>query len=71
MESFWRAVNGQMAKPNDYEGMEFWSNPKRTGWLTKQGEYIKTWLERELSTRTETLYFIADSEEKEDWVNSI
>ncbi|KAL5548091.1 hypothetical protein UlMin_003322 [Ulmus minor] len=43
MESFWRAANGQMVKPNNYEGMEFWLNPKRTGWLTKQGEYIKTW----------------------------
>lgn len=104
----------------DYGGVEFWSNPERTGWLMKQGEYIKTWRRRwfvlkqgklfwfkestvtrgsvprgvipaatcltvkgaedilnkqnafELSTRSETMFFIADSEkEKEDWINSI
>ncbi|KAB1217754.1 Pleckstrin homology domain-containing protein 1 [Morella rubra] len=120
MASLWRAAMGQAEKPNSYDGVEFWSNPERTGWLTKQGEYIKTWRRRwfvlkqgklfwfkestitrasrprgvipvancltvkgaedvlnkqyafELSTRSETMYFIADSEkEKEDWINSI
>ncbi|KAB2596247.1 pleckstrin y domain-containing protein 1-like [Pyrus ussuriensis x Pyrus communis] len=120
MASLWRAAMGQTEQTNDYEGVEFWSNPERTGWLTKQGEYIKTWRRRwfvlkqgklfwfkdsavnrgssprgvipvascltvkgaedvlnkqyafELSTRSETMYFIADSEkEKEDWINSI
>ncbi|XP_004306250.1 PREDICTED: pleckstrin homology domain-containing protein 1-like [Fragaria vesca subsp. vesca] len=96
------------------------ANPKRTGWLTKQGKYIKMWCHRwfvlkqgklfwfkdwsvtpasrsrgvipvatcltvkgtedmlnkqysfKLSTRSETMHFIADSEkEKEDWINSI
>lgn len=105
---------------DDYDGVEYWLNPERTGWLTKQGEYIKTWRRRwfvlkqgkvfwfkesivtrgsrprgvipvaacltvkgaedvinkqfafELSTRSDTMYFIADSEkEKEDWINSI
>ncbi|XP_027332533.1 pleckstrin homology domain-containing protein 1 [Abrus precatorius] len=120
MASLWRAATGLTEKPNDYDGVEFWSNPERTGWLTKQGEYIKTWRRRwfvlkqgklfwfkessvtrasrprgvipvascltvkgaedvlnkpnafELSTRSDTMYFIADSEkEKEDWINSI
>ncbi|PON95211.1 Rho GTPase activating protein [Trema orientale] len=121
MASLWRAAMGQSEKqPDDYGGVEFWSEPERTGWLTKQGEYIKTWRRRwfvlkqgklfwfkestitraskprgvipvatcltvkgaedvlnkqnafELSTRTDTMYFIADSEkEKEDWINSI
>ncbi|KAF8028310.1 hypothetical protein BT93_E1043 [Corymbia citriodora subsp. variegata] len=121
MASLWRAATGFAAKPEaDYDGVEFWSNPERAGWLTKQGEYIKTWRRRwfvlkqgklfwfkdsavtrasrprgvipvascltvkgaedilnkqyafELSTRSDTMYFIADSEkEKEDWINSI
>ena len=120
MASLWRAATALTEKPNDYAGVEFWLNPERTGWLTKQGEYIKTWRRRwfvlkqgklfcfkessitrasrprgvipvstcltvkgaedilnkqyafELSTRKETMYFIADSEkEKEDWINSI
>ncbi|CAI9273694.1 unnamed protein product [Lactuca saligna] len=121
MASLWRAVMGD-SPPNadDYDGVEYWLNPERTGWLTKQGEYIKTWRRRwfvlkqgkvfwfkesivtrgsrprgvipvaacltvkgaedvinkqfafELSTRSDTMYFIADSEkEKEDWINSI
>lgn len=102
------------------EGVEFWHSPERSGWLMKQGDYIKTWRRRwfvlkegkifwflnnnvtkdsktrgvidvgkclsvkgaedaihkangfELSTRTETKYFVADSsKEKEEWINSI
>ncbi|KAK4579478.1 hypothetical protein RGQ29_029231 [Quercus rubra] len=120
MASLWRAATEQAEQPNNYDGVEYWANPERTGWLTKQGEYIKTWRRRwfvlkqgklfwfkdstvtrvskprgvipvatcltvkgaedilnrqyafELSTRSDTMYFIADSEkEKEDWINSI
>ncbi|KAB2084204.1 hypothetical protein ES319_A05G319500v1 [Gossypium barbadense] len=120
MASLWRAATALTEKLNGYDGVEFWSNPERTGWLAKQGEYIKTWRLRwfvlkqgrllwfkessitrasrprgvipvatcltvkgaedilnmqyafELSTRKETMYFTADSEnEKEDWINSI
>jgi len=102
------------------EGVEFWNAPERSGWLMKQGDYIKTWRRRwfvlkqgkifwflnnnvtkdsktrgvidvgkclsvkgaediinkangfELSTRTETKYFVADSsKETEEWINSI
>ncbi|GAB4831931.1 Fatty acid synthase subunit beta [Ancistrocladus abbreviatus] len=121
MASLLRAALGQTDnKAADYGGIEYWSDPERAGWLTKQGEYIKTWRRRwfvlkqgklfwfkestvtrassprgvipvatcltvkgaedvlnrqyafELSTRTDTMYFIADSEkDKEDWINSI
>ncbi|KAK2430965.1 Fatty acid synthase subunit beta [Trifolium repens] len=120
MASLWRAATGSTVNQTDYDGVEFWSNPERTGWLMKQGEYIKTWRRRwfvlkqgklfwfkestitrvskprgvvpvatcltvkgaedilhkpfsfELSTRADTMYFIADSDkEKEDWINSI
>ncbi|GFP79495.1 pleckstrin homology domain-containing protein 1 [Phtheirospermum japonicum] len=120
MASLWRAAMELVqAGTNDYDGVEFWGPSERAGWLTKQGEYIKTWRRRwfvlkhrarssdsknrwspappghvalsrwpicltvkgaddmlhrqfafELSTWTETIYFIADSE-KEDWINSI
>ncbi|XP_027089881.1 pleckstrin homology domain-containing protein 1 [Coffea eugenioides] len=46
MESLWRSVTGANPDPSDYSGVEFWSNPERSGWLTKQGEYIKTWRRR-------------------------
>mmetsp|Transcript_11823 Transcript_11823/g.29941 ORF Transcript_11823/g.29941 Transcript_11823/m.29941 type:complete len:168 (+) Transcript_11823:84-587(+) len=101
-------------------GVEFWHSPERCGWLTKQGEYIKTWRRRwfilkqgkifwfksqevgptsiprgvidvhrclsikgaedvinkqhafELSTYSETMFFIADSDkEKEEWISSV
>jgi hypothetical protein len=26
--------------------VEFWNNPERSGWLMKQGEFIKTWRRR-------------------------
>ncbi|PWA90157.1 pleckstrin homology domain-containing protein 1 [Artemisia annua] len=120
MNTLWQTLTGSQPTPNEYNNIEFWTNPERTGFLTKQGEYIKTWRRRyfilkqghifwfkestvtrgsnprgvipvgscltvkgaedvihkeyafELSTRTETMYFIADSEkEKEDWINSI
>lgn len=120
MESLWRSATGRDPKPSDYENVQFWSAPERAGWLTKQGDYIKTWRRRwfvlkqgqllwfkdssinaaskprgvvpvgscltvkgaedalnkafafELSTKTDTVYFIADSEkEKEEWINSI
>ncbi|KAL9365235.1 hypothetical protein Peur_043108 [Populus x canadensis] len=121
MASLWRAATAlTQTQSTQMDGVEFWSNPERTGWLMKQGEHIKTWRRRwfilkqgklfwfkdstvtrvckprgvipvascltvkgaedvlhkqyafELSTRNDTMYFIADSEkEKEDWINSI
>ncbi|KAF5755671.1 putative pleckstrin domain, PH-like domain superfamily [Helianthus annuus] len=106
MASLWRTAMGDTPpNPDDYDNIEYWSNPEHIGWLTKQGEYIKTWRHhwfvlkqgklfwfREfivtrgskpcgvvpvatcltLSTRSDTMYFIADSEkDKEDWINSI
>ncbi|MED6182922.1 Fatty acid synthase subunit beta [Stylosanthes scabra] len=46
MEDLWRSATGQDPRPEDYSGIEFWSNPERSGWLTKQGDYIKTWRRR-------------------------
>ncbi|GFP86467.1 pleckstrin homology domain-containing protein 1 [Phtheirospermum japonicum] len=44
MESLWRAAMGSVqAGADDYDGVEFWGPSERAGWLTKQGEYIKTW----------------------------
>ncbi|KAL0402895.1 UNVERIFIED_CONTAM: Pleckstrin homology domain-containing protein 1 [Sesamum radiatum] len=118
MTSLWQAATAQ-AGPDVYNGVEYWSTPERAGWLTKQGEYIKTWRRRwfvlkqgklfwfkestvtrasiprgvipvanclivkgaedvlnrqftfELSTRRDRMYFIADSEKEEYWINSI
>ncbi|CAI7731668.1 unnamed protein product [Closterium sp. NIES-54] len=32
--------------PEESKSIEFWKDPERSGWLTKQGEYIKTWRRR-------------------------
>lgn len=40
MAGFFRAKN------TESDGVEFWHNPEREGWLMKQGEYIKTWRRR-------------------------
>ncbi|XP_057536354.1 pleckstrin homology domain-containing protein 1-like [Amaranthus tricolor] len=45
MDAILRAI-GSGPNPEDYSGIDFWSNPERVGWLTKQGEYIKTWRRR-------------------------
>ncbi|KAL2928615.1 Pleckstrin homology domain-containing protein 1 [Bienertia sinuspersici] len=125
MTSLWQAALNRVTGATDSTGSdqdqtEFWTEPERAGWLTKQGEYIKTWRRRwfilkqgklfwfkestvnrsskprgiipvsscltvkgaedvlnrqfafELSTRSDTMYFIADSDkDKEDWINSI
>ncbi|XP_057482809.1 pleckstrin homology domain-containing protein 1-like [Actinidia eriantha] len=46
MESLWRSATGTNPNPEDYDGVEYWSSPERAGWLTKQGDYIKTWRRR-------------------------
>ncbi|KAK6935738.1 Pleckstrin homology domain [Dillenia turbinata] len=61
MESLWRAATGAGPNPEDYEGIEFWSNPERTGWLTKQGEYIKTWRRRWFVLKQGKLFWFKDS----------
>ncbi|KAJ6964429.1 pleckstrin [Populus alba x Populus x berolinensis] len=46
MESILRSLTGQDPNPEDYRNIDFWSDPERSGWLTKQGDYIKTWRRR-------------------------
>ncbi|OVA02666.1 Pleckstrin homology domain [Macleaya cordata] len=62
MVSLWRAAVGVIQKAeDDYDGVEFWSNPERTGWLTKQGEYIKTWRRRWFVLKQGKLFWFKDS----------
>ncbi|KAJ1384203.1 Pleckstrin-like proteiny domain [Sesbania bispinosa] len=60
MESLWRAATGQEPNPEDYNGIEFWSNPERAGWLTKQGDYIKTWRRRWFVLKQGKLFWFKD-----------
>ncbi|VFQ76598.1 unnamed protein product [Cuscuta campestris] len=46
LKRFCRSVAGMDPDPSEYDGVEFWSNPERAGWLTKQGQHIKTWRRR-------------------------
>ncbi|GMN23795.1 hypothetical protein TIFTF001_000276 [Ficus carica] len=61
MEGLWRAVTGQDPSPEDYSGVEFWSEPERAGWLTKQGDYIKTWRRRWFVLKQGKLLWFKDS----------
>uniref|UniRef100_A0A803P1D8 PH domain-containing protein n=1 Tax=Cannabis sativa TaxID=3483 RepID=A0A803P1D8_CANSA len=62
MASLWRAAMGQWEnQPEDYGGVEFWSDPERTGWLTKQGEYIKTWRRRWFVLKQGKLFWFKES----------
>ncbi|KAF5751387.1 pleckstrin y domain-containing protein 1 [Tripterygium wilfordii] len=62
METLWRAATGQEPNPEDYKGIEFWSNPERSGWLTKQGDYIKTWRRRWFVLKQSKLVWFKDSD---------
>ncbi|XP_021891786.1 pleckstrin homology domain-containing protein 1 [Carica papaya] len=61
MESLWRAMTGQDPDPSDYQGIEFWANPERVGWLTKQGDYIKTWRRRWFVLKQGKMFWFKDS----------
>jgi len=61
MDAIWRAI-GSGPNPEDYSGIEFWSNPERVGWLMKQGEYIKTWRRRWFVLKQGKLLWFKDSD---------
>ncbi|KAL0452744.1 UNVERIFIED_CONTAM: Pleckstrin homology domain-containing protein 1 [Sesamum latifolium] len=60
MTSLWRAAMAQ-AGPEEYDGVEFWGIPERAGWLTKQGEYIKTWRRRWFVLKQGKLFWFKES----------
>lgn len=60
--SLWRSVFGGSAAPvEEEERVAFWSSPERAGWLTKQGEYIKTWRRRWFVLKQGKLFWFKDS----------
>ncbi|RAL36930.1 unnamed protein product [Cuscuta campestris] len=62
MLSLWQAVvGGPSESSEDYGGVQYWSNPERTGWLTKQGEYIKTWRRRWFVLKQGKLFWFKES----------
>ncbi|KAL1808996.1 hypothetical protein DCAR_0311574 [Daucus carota subsp. sativus] len=61
MLSLWQSVTGTGQAAGDYDGVEFWSSPERAGWLTKQGEYIKTWRRRWFILKQGKLFWFKDS----------
>ncbi|KAL5147372.1 Pleckstrin y domain-containing protein 1 [Glycine soja] len=62
MASLWCVTIGMTDNATDYDSVEFWSNPERTGgWLTKQGEYIKTWHHRWFVLKQGKLFWFKDS----------
>ncbi|KAJ6795193.1 putative pleckstrin homology domain-containing protein 1 [Iris pallida] len=62
MASLLRAALGYgSVDPSLIGGVEFWSDPERTGWLNKQGEYIKTWRRRWFVLKQGKLFWFKDS----------
>ncbi|OWM90183.1 hypothetical protein CDL15_Pgr006504 [Punica granatum] len=43
MESLWQSATFQGPNLEEHSRIEFWSNPERTGWLTKQGIALAPW----------------------------
>ncbi|KAL6841463.1 hypothetical protein ACP4OV_028606 [Aristida adscensionis] len=66
--SLWRAVmgtGGSSSSPapgggDAAGGVEFWHGAERAGWLTKQGEYIKTWRRRWFVLKQGRLFWFKD-----------
>uniref|UniRef100_A0A0D6R1M5 PH domain-containing protein n=1 Tax=Araucaria cunninghamii TaxID=56994 RepID=A0A0D6R1M5_ARACU len=47
LASLWRTTTGSNSnREEEQQSVDFWNAPERTGWLMKQGEYIKTWRRR-------------------------
>ncbi|CAL4908466.1 unnamed protein product [Urochloa decumbens] len=67
--SLWRAVmdsvsGSSSSSPSAADaasgGVEFWHGAERTGWLNKQGEYIKTWRRRWFVLKQGRLFWFKD-----------
>jgi hypothetical protein len=49
------------ADTDSYGRVEFWRSPEHAGWLTKQGEYIKTWQRWWFMLKQGKLFWFKDS----------
>lgn len=63
MESLINLLKG---KPDHDQQIDFWIDPERTGWLMKQGEYIKTWRRRWFVLKRGKLFWFKDSHVSRD-----
>ncbi|CAN1167026.1 Pleckstrin homology domain-containing protein 1 [Linum perenne] len=61
MESLLRAITRQDPNPELYIGIDFCTSPERTGWLTKQGEYLSSWRRRWFVLKQGKLLWFKDS----------
>ncbi|KAJ3681613.1 hypothetical protein LUZ60_014186 [Juncus effusus] len=59
--SLWRSIMGESSSPDESGGVEFWNNPERSGWLNKQGEYIKSWRRRWFVLKQGKLFWFKES----------
>ncbi|CAI5498105.1 unnamed protein product [Closterium sp. Naga37s-1] len=48
------------------QSIEFWKDPERSGWLTKQGEYIKTWRRRWFVLKEGHMFWFKDDKVSKD-----
>ncbi|CAM8897821.1 hypothetical protein QQ045_024627 [Rhodiola kirilowii] len=68
MASMWRAAKSAIGMSDEfsgsideYDGVQFWSNPERTGWLSKQGEYLRNWRRRWFVLKQGKLFWFKES----------
>ncbi|GJP70902.1 hypothetical protein CLOP_g1792 [Closterium sp. NIES-67] len=52
--------------PEESKHIEFWKDPERSGWLTKQGEYIKTWRRRWFVLKEGHMFWFKDDKVTKD-----
>ncbi|KAL9228677.1 hypothetical protein vseg_004230 [Gypsophila vaccaria] len=61
MDALWQAISPGSPCLQDYADLEFWVDHERTGYLFKQGEYIKTWRRRWFVLKKGKLLWFRDS----------
>ncbi|KAL9661516.1 hypothetical protein QQ045_026340 [Rhodiola kirilowii] len=68
MSELWRAAKSAIGMSDEfsgsideYDGVQFWLNPERTGWLGKQGEYLPNWRRRWFVLKQGKLFWFKDS----------
>ncbi|CAM6103186.1 unnamed protein product [Calypogeia fissa] len=59
--AYYGTLMGRKENPETGAVVEFWHDAERTGWLMKQGEYIKTWRRRWFVLKQGRIFWFKES----------
>ena len=57
MEDVSQVFNKLLGRNEDYGNVAYWQEPERSGWLMKQGEFLKSWRRRWFVLKDGTLFW--------------